>query len=287
MSKYSERILDKSIWLTSTPIPITLNLPFYITEAGHFYAEKDYIVKRNEHDSFLFIYTLNGSGTIQSESSVIQLIADNAILIDCHKFHCYRPTEEVWEFIWVHMKGNAVNTFFKILYPNEIFAVEIAEPQKFVEHLTELINKTQKNDIVNSIELSAKLHEILNILIKDSIKNEHKKNKNRYSSFIKTVTEMIHIRYSEPILIDDMMKDIPLSKYYFIRIFKRIMGVTPYNYLIHYRINISKILLRSTDMSVGEIAEKCGFLDTSNFITQFKKYTGQRPLQYKNYFSVK
>lgn len=98
---------------------------------------------------------------------------------------------------------------------------------------------------------------------------------------------MIHIRYSEPILIDDMMKDIPLSKYYFIRIFKRIMGVTPYNYLIHYRINISKILLRSTDMSVGEIAEKCGFLDTSNFITQFKKYTGQRPLQYKNYFSVK
>ena len=81
-----------------------------------------------------------------------------------------------------------------------------------------------------------------------------------------------------------MIADIPLSKYHFIRVFKRIMGTTPYNYLTNYRINNAKILLKTTDLSVYEIAERCGFSDTSNFIVQFKKHTGQKPLEYRRYF---
>lgn len=82
----------------------------------------------------------------------------------------------------------------------------------------------------------------------------------------------------------DMIQDIHISKYHFIRIFSRVMGATPYSYLMNYRINMSKKFLHATDMPVSEIAEKCGFLDTSNFITQFKKHTGQRPLQYRKDF---
>ena len=42
MSKYEEKITDNSLWYTATPTPLTLTLPFYITEAGHFRAEADY-----------------------------------------------------------------------------------------------------------------------------------------------------------------------------------------------------------------------------------------------------
>ena len=35
MSKYEEKITDNSLWYTSTPTPLTLTFPFYITEAGH------------------------------------------------------------------------------------------------------------------------------------------------------------------------------------------------------------------------------------------------------------
>ena len=51
MSKYEEKITDNSLWYTATPTPLTLTLPFYITEAGHFRAEADYKVERDEHDS--------------------------------------------------------------------------------------------------------------------------------------------------------------------------------------------------------------------------------------------
>lgn len=63
MSKYEEKITDNSLWYTATPTPLTLTLPFYITEAGHFRAEADYKVERDEHDSYLLLYTIKGSGT--------------------------------------------------------------------------------------------------------------------------------------------------------------------------------------------------------------------------------
>ena len=285
MGKYSERIADKSVWLTATPTPATLALPFYITEAGHFYAESDYEVKREQHDSYLFIYTQKGCGTVQSDNSSVELPIGSAVVIDCHKKHRYAPSGGVWEFLWMHINGNAVKAFFDILYPNEIFAVNISEPEKLSEKSEELMYKIRENDMLSAIHLSAGLHDLFNTLIDDSLKNAREKSRGRYSEYAERAVELIRQRYSEVITIDDIMADIPMSKHHFIRVFKRIMGTTPYNYLTNHRINSAKIFLRTTDMSVSEIADKCGFLDTSNFIAQFKKHTEQKPLEYRRYFA--
>ncbi|MGN0106599.1 MAG: helix-turn-helix domain-containing protein [Hominilimicola sp.] len=54
---------------------------------------------------------------------------------------------------------------------------------------------------------------------------------------------------------------------------------------MNYRINCSKILLRTENISVGEIAGRTGFADVSNFIIQFKKQTGQKPMDYRKRFA--
>ena len=72
-----------------------------------------------------------------------------------------------------------------------------------------------------------------------------------------------------------------MSKSYFLRLFRRSMGTTPYNYLVNFRITQAKELLVLTDHSVSEIAQKVGFGDASNFSTRFAKATGQSPLQYR------
>jgi len=43
----------------------------------------------------------------------------------------------------------------------------------------------------------------------------------------------------------------------------------------------AKVLLKSTPLSVSEIAQEVGFGDASNFSTRFAKATGQSPLQYR------
>ena len=79
----------------------------------------------------------------------------------------------------------------------------------------------------------------------------------------------------------DLLAEAHMSKSYFLRLFRRYMGTTPYNYLVNFRITQAKELLVLTDHSVGEIAQEVGFGDASNFSTRFAKATGQSPLQYR------
>ncbi len=285
MGKYNEKIADKSLWLTATPPQAALALPFYITEAGHFYAEPDYSVSREYHDSYLLIYTLNGCGTLQSDSCTAMLPIGSSVIIDCHNSHSYGSCADGWEFLWVHIKGTSAKAFYDILYPTKAFAINISNTEEFTAKSEELIYKTGETDILSITRLSAGLHSLFCTLIADSIKTEQKKSRGQYGEYVDRAAELIRQKYSQIITIDDIIAEIPISKFHFIRTFKRIMGMTPYNYLTNYRINSAKLFLRTTDMPVSEIADKCGFSDTSNFIVQFKRHTNQTPLQYRRYFS--
>ena len=280
MRKYDEHVLDTSSWITKTPTAFVTSLPFYITEMGHFFAESNYSVTRDFHDSFLFLYTLEGSGQIKSGGTTINLCENSATLIDCHKLHSYSSSSSSWEFIWLHLKGDGVKAMYELIYPEEISAIDV--PKEFLMY-DSFREKNSQPDILSSAEESAQLHSLLNTLFKCKLHIEHTNNV-RYSEFINKAVSIIQNNFSEPLSIDDLLSEIPVSKYHFIRIFKQLMGVTPYQYLMNYRITKAKILLRSEDISINEVAEKCGFSDTSNFINQFKKHTAQKPLEYKQYF---
>lgn len=71
------------------------------------------------------------------------------------------------------------------------------------------------------------------------------------------------------------------SKYYFLRLFKRITGCTVVQYTNLLRCECAKDLLRSGNHSVKEVAVLCGFENLSYFTGVFKKYTGTLPNTYK------
>lgn len=185
--------------------------------------------------------------------------------------------------MWFHIKGCGTEAMFKTIYPEQISAISILNPNAIFA-LEEFSAQNEQIDIMTSAIFSSMLHTLLNSFIENRLNSESKDNRSRYSDLVNIAISLIKEKYSEQLSIDEITQNIPASKYHFIRIFKKIMGVTPYHYLTAYRINMAKIFLRSTDISVSEVAAKCGFSDTSNFIYQFKKHTGQKPLEYKKYF---
>ncbi len=68
---------------------------------------------------------------------------------------------------------------------------------------------------------------------------------------------------------------------YFRHLFKEEAGVSPKNYIIDKRINFAKKLLLEMNISVSEVAHRCGFSTGSQFTVIFKERTGASPLQYK------
>ena len=93
--------------------------------------------------------------------------------------------------------------------------------------------------------------------------------------------EILRKNYQQELCLADLLAEAHMSKSYFLRLFRRYMGTTPYNYLVNFRITQAKELLVLTDHSVSEIAQEAGFGDASNFSTRFAKATGQSPLQYR------
>ena len=83
--------------------------------------------------------------------------------------------------------------------------------------------------------------------------------------------------YDKHIAIDDLAELCHLSKFYFCRVFKEVMGDTPTNYINNHRIRIAKAMLRDKSKSIQQIATLCGYNDVSYFYRCYKKVTGQAP----------
>jgi AraC-like DNA-binding protein len=69
------------------------------------------------------------------------------------------------------------------------------------------------------------------------------------------------------------------------RAFKRFTGDSPIDYLIKLRIKKSCSFLAASDLSISEIAQKCGFADSNYFTRQFNKHTNTTPRQYRKIVS--
>ena len=71
------------------------------------------------------------------------------------------------------------------------------------------------------------------------------------------------------------------SPSYFSRCFKEYFGVTFVQYVTKTRMTKAKKLLRNPNLTIGEIAEKCGFKSVSYFSAIFKKETGESPVHFR------
>ena len=72
-----------------------------------------------------------------------------------------------------------------------------------------------------------------------------------------------------------------LSVCYFVRAFKRSMSVTPHEYLIRRRVELTMRLLSKTDMPLSEIALAAGFVDQSHCARRFRQHVGMSPRDYR------
>ena len=72
-----------------------------------------------------------------------------------------------------------------------------------------------------------------------------------------------------------------LSPFHFLRLFRRVLGVTPHQYLIRSRLRQAARLLADSRRSITEIAFDVGFRDLSNFVRSFHRAAGISPREFR------
>ena len=98
---------------------------------------------------------------------------------------------------------------------------------------------------------------------------------------LKPALEYIETHYGQAISLETLARLTGMSPKYFCRFFKTIVHRSPIDYVNYYRVECASHFLTSGDMTVAEIAQHCGYNDSSFFIKQFRKYKGTTPKQYR------
>ena len=98
---------------------------------------------------------------------------------------------------------------------------------------------------------------------------------------IKLAIGYIKSHYNQKLTLEEIANEAGLSKYYFLREFKSVTKMTPFNYINSVRCEYAKKLLLKKVYTIHETAVKCGFENDSYFSKTFRKYTGCLPSEFK------
>lgn len=287
MMNNAEKISQKSIWNVSTPSDLAMTLPFYGLESGHFYAEKDYLVAREYHDSFLFLFCILGTGIVSSNNLTLSLSPGSAVLLDCHAPHSYHTKDEAWEFLWIHFNGAMAKTYYDLVNDDNPRVMDFTGNEEFLQLFSSLSENLSDKDVSGSLHHSLQIERLLMEAAACRNNSGAGAGTDWLDGTIKKAVEMLRENYSSSVSLDDLCKELHISKYHFVRSFKKVMGIPPYAFLVNYRITQAKRLLVQSPLTIEEIAERTGFKDSAGFIASFKSHVGETPLHYrKEHFEV-
>lgn len=138
-------------------------------------------------------------------------------------------------------------------------------------------------EICFELELKSKLYELFYLLFKCFFKSEVNETsiKTGTTKSVKIILDYISENYMYPITIEELAETVNLSKHYFMRFFKKYMGMTCIEYINDYRLNIAANLLLTTRMKITEIAVSIGITNLSYFNRIFKKKFHLTPKEYR------
>jgi AraC-like DNA-binding protein len=98
---------------------------------------------------------------------------------------------------------------------------------------------------------------------------------------ISAALRRIEVQVHEPLSLVALAREATMSPYHFLRTFRAVVGMTPYQFVLYSRLHRAAVRLRRTADNISDVAFDAGFNDLSTFNRRFRRVTGQTPGAYR------
>lgn len=98
---------------------------------------------------------------------------------------------------------------------------------------------------------------------------------------VSEVVRYIEDNADQPLGLSDLAGLACMSRYHFLRTFRQVLGITPYQLLLNMRMRRAAVALAATPTEVAAIAFASGFGDLSTFNARFRTVTGMSPQAFR------
>jgi AraC family transcriptional regulator len=237
--------------------------------------------KRGDKELCFWQYTLSGRGELRMKDKVYPVNPGEAMLLTAPEDHCYYfPSDsDSWEFIFITMYGRETMRLFNQLRKQSGSIVKFGKDSLPVQKAFLIIEKRKNSEIDNQYIASALTYDFMMSLI-DYVRPAGQ-GENKTPEFISRVHEYCLKNMSRAVSVNDMAKCAGYSRYHFTRLFKEHTGSSPQYFMNELRIRIAIQLLQTEQLSVKEIAQRCGFEDVSYFCKIFRKFQKVSPNEFR------
>jgi AraC-like DNA-binding protein len=91
------------------------------------------------------------------------------------------------------------------------------------------------------------------------------------------VMEYMQVNYARSLSIEDLSHEAGISKFHFVTVFRKKVGITPHRYLTGLRLNQAASLLQRSRSTIEQVARACGYGHAAQFTTAFTRYFDKAP----------
>ncbi|WP_438448452.1 helix-turn-helix domain-containing protein [Gorillibacterium sp. sgz5001074] len=239
-------------------------------------------LERSDGPLLLFQYTLEGGGVYESEAASYRLEAGQAFLTEIPGNHRYYFPEggTAWSFLFVLLRPSLILANWeevKRRLGEAPYLPKSSRPIRVLEHIWEEANAGR---IAEPYTASSLLFHFVSELCRFAIVPEG--DRQAWPVKVREAAEFIESHFDRMISLDQLSERLEVSKYHLLRTFTMAVGMSPNDYLNRVRIEQAISLLRQTDWSVEQIAERVGYSSGSYFIKVFRKGTGRTPGSFRS-----
>lgn len=254
--------------------------PFWINQCGHTYCGKGYGCTRGVTSFYTIEYIIKGKGYIQENDTICHPQAG-----DTHIFHSgsiqtyHSDPDDPWEKLWVIFYGPLADSLFEIYGLNDHLFFPQLDTSEQLEKLIEICDDEELPVPERISRASVCVFELVQQLYSYTVNNKHHSSKLSIADQLKVIIDnMCDFTLS----LSDITTQLYCSRNHAIRSFTRKFGISPYQYMSEKRLSNAKYMLKSSRISIGEIARSLSFCDSRYFANWFKSRTQMTPREYRN-----
>ncbi len=261
-------------------------------------AAKNEDFYEHHHTAFEITMVLSGEGIYATKSTEFSFKSGDIFFFSTDEFHWIKKLYHSTEFINIHFEPRFIWSDNFGISNKELIKIFLSRQKN---PLNKLSNQDNSLDTIRNLifkmeyEINAKKQEyytmlkiyLVNILVEMIRSYDGKLSSLDISYTDQTLKYMENaLNYIDENLENDLtletLSDVAhMSKNYFCCQFKKLNGISPWDYITIKRIERAIAYIESTNLTRLEIALKCGYNNTSNFYYAFKRVTGKTPGDYK------
>lgn len=250
---------------------------------GHFNAFESH---KHVHEEYTITLVQAGEMNTFIDGFSHNFKESTILTINPDKVHACKTEKKIgYKYNSVYFKPSFLDHIFQndSLSKNIYFDKNTLENKNLYERFCSLILQDEKC-LISTFDFECEFIDILKEIMHLNSTTHININSKHHDSIIKKAKEYMNDNFHLELTLDDIVQELEISKYHFIKIFKEIMHVSPHTYLMLKRVEKAKQALQKGE-SLINTAYNCGFNDQSHLNRRFKAITGLTPGSYKNFFN--